>query len=70
MRPKRVRNRGAVGFPSRVLIGCRGKQKHATKGIAEAAIRSLVKREMEPRDTRLSTYWCVRCRRWHIGHSA
>jgi hypothetical protein len=42
-----------------------GKHTHASKGAAEAHVRSLLKRgEYEGRP-----YPCVRCHQWHVGRA-
>jgi hypothetical protein len=49
---------------------CNGKWRHPSKGAADAAIRSLIRRGLHrPEDGRLHSYPCVRCFRWHVGHS-
>jgi hypothetical protein len=45
-----------------------GKHRHKSKGSAEAALRSLVKRGLDrPEEGELHVYECS-CRRWHVGH--
>ena len=59
-------------FPPKVMRGCIGQARHASKGKAEAAARALKKlNERESyRATEIGIYFCVRCHTWHIGHSA
>jgi hypothetical protein len=56
-------------WPHKVIRGCVGKIRHPSKGKADAAIRSLKKRDDIGVDVdNLNSYWCVRCRHWHVGH--
>lgn len=56
-------------FPPKVMAGCVGKQRHASKGKAEAAIRGLQRRGLdEPERGRLHAYFCNRCGCYHVGH--
>lgn len=49
---------------------CRGKWRHKTQGIAEAACRSLRRRGIDrPEEGQLNTYRCPRCLSWHVGHT-
>lgn len=58
-------------WPPKVLVGCRGKARHMSKGAADASIRSLQRRGLdEPDRGELRAYFCVRCRTWHVGHRA
>jgi hypothetical protein len=51
-------------------VRCKGKIRHATQGVAEAACRSLMRRGMDrAEEGRLNVYWCPRCLRWHVGHT-
>lgn len=45
---------------------CKGKQRHATVGVARAAIRSLDRRGVSTADMR--PYVCQFCKGWHVGH--
>ena len=48
---------------------CKRKQRHPTRGAAEAAMRSLMRRELHrPEVGTLNVYWCPRCLNWHVGH--
>lgn len=46
---------------------CKGKQRHASTGAAEAAIRSVAERGIDAEG--LNTYWCRFCTGYHVGHS-
>jgi hypothetical protein len=49
---------------------CRGKIRHSSRGIAEAASRSLGRRALDrPEEGSLNTYRCPRCLCWHVGHT-
>jgi hypothetical protein len=49
---------------------CNGKIRHASQGIAEAACRSMRRREIDwPEEGVLNTYRCPRCLCWHVGHT-
>ena len=49
---------------------CGRKRRHASRGKAEAAIRSLVRRGLDrPGEGQLESYRCPRCLSWHVGHS-
>jgi hypothetical protein len=49
---------------------CKGKQRHVSKGEAEAAMRSLIHRALHYPDAGpLNVYHCPRCFGWHVGHS-
>ena len=49
---------------------CKGKIRHATRGVAEAACRSLMRRGMgRAEEGRLNVYSCPRCLCWHVGHT-
>ena len=51
-------------------VRCKGKIRHATRGLAEAACRSLIRRGMaRAEEGRLNVYWCPRCLCWHVGHT-
>jgi hypothetical protein len=54
-------------WPKKVLRGCKGKVKHPTLGKAQAAARALAKLEDRPVDE-INSYFCCRCRGYHIGH--
>ena len=50
---------------------CGRKRRHASKGKAEAAIRALIRRELDrPSEGLLAAYHCPRCLSWHVGHRA
>ncbi len=49
---------------------CWRKEKHASKGAAEAHLRSLAKRgKLKDKDT-VNVYKCPHCGSWHVGHSS
>lgn len=50
------------------LASCVGKHRHASLGLAQAAIRSLERRGRKDDDERMTPYYCVFCRFYHIGH--
>jgi hypothetical protein len=53
----------------KVVRLCRHKFRHPTRGAAEAAMRSLVRRERHcPEAGTLNVYRCPRCLAWHVGH--
>lgn len=54
-------------WPQKVLRGCAGKRRHKSQGKAEAHVRALKKVE-DPEADRLTTYFCVRCHGYHVGH--
>lgn len=54
-------------FPPKVMRGCLGKMRHASQGKADAHMRAL-KRSGDEHDLR--SYFCVRCKHWHVGHVA
>jgi hypothetical protein len=48
---------------------CKRKYRHSTRGAAEAALRSLIGRELHrPELGTLNVYRCPRCLAWHVGH--
>ena len=48
---------------------CGRKRRHASQGKAEAAIRALIRRDLDrPSEGRLAAYRCPRCLSWHVGH--
>ena len=47
---------------------CWPKEQHASKGIADAAMRSLLKRGLEKDAKRIHSYECPFCGSWHTGH--
>jgi hypothetical protein len=50
-------------------VGLCRKRRYSTRGAAEAAMRSLIRRELHrPEDGRLHAYQCPRCLTWHVGH--
>jgi hypothetical protein len=50
--------------------GCTGKEAFASPGAAQAAIRSLQKRDLHATEkgSRLRPYPCPHCRQFHVGH--
>jgi hypothetical protein len=46
---------------------CDGKHKHKSEGAADAAIRSMVKRNLPDTD-KMRAYRCVTCFSWHTGN--
>lgn len=52
-----------------LVLFCHRKRRHSSQGAAEAAMRSLAKRELHrPEDGALNVYACPRCLTWHVGH--
>lgn len=51
-------------------LPCWRKTKHASQGAAEAALRSLAKREKLKDATTANTFLCQYCGHWHVGHSS
>lgn len=48
---------------------CWRKERHPSRGKAEAALRSLLKRlEGCKAPAQLNVYQCPHCRMWHTGH--
>jgi hypothetical protein len=47
---------------------CFPKEQHATRGAAEAQMRSLLKRDLEKDRERVHAYECPHCASWHVGH--
>lgn len=47
---------------------CWPKEQHATRGAAEAQLRSIVRRALEKDAERIHVYECPHCRTWHVGH--
>jgi hypothetical protein len=45
-----------------------GKERHASRGKALAALRSLTRRGLNNAGGELRVYWHPRCEAWHIGH--
>lgn len=51
-------------------VRCKRKIRHATRGVAEAACRSMMRRGIErSEEGRLNVYQCPRCLGWHVGHT-
>jgi hypothetical protein len=51
-------------------VVCR-KRRHATRGVAEAAMRSLLRRGLgRESEGTLNVYRCSRCFGWHVGHTS
>lgn len=46
---------------------CWPKEQHATRGAAEAQLRSITRRAKEKGAT-IHAYHCPHCRTWHVGH--
>jgi len=54
-----------------LTLFCQGKRRHASAGAAQAAMRSLVRRDLHrPEQGTLHVYRCHRCLTWHVGHSS
>ena len=55
---------------------CHPKEQHFSKGVAEAQLRSITRRELEKDLGRIHVYVCPDCSRryqrrvWHVGHYA
>lgn len=47
---------------------CWKKERHATPGKADAAMRSLLKQGLEKDASRINVYQCEHCGSWHVGH--
>ncbi len=47
---------------------CFPKEQHASRGAAEAQLRSLQTRDLAKNDT-AHTYECPHCGTWHVGHT-
>lgn len=47
---------------------CWPKEPHATRGAADAQLRSILKRGLAKDEERIHVYRCPFCRRWHVGH--
>jgi hypothetical protein len=58
-------------FPAKVMRGCVGKTRHASEGKADAAARAVER--LDQREGRrphpVHSYFCVRCKGWHVGHA-
>jgi hypothetical protein len=53
------------------FCGGRGKVRHTSRGAAQAALRSLIRRGAFAYGVdRLNVYHCPRCHAWHTGHKA
>ncbi len=53
---------------ARRIRGCDGKERHRSKGAADAQMRSLLRRDDIVQDAdRLNTYHCRHCGGWHVG---
>lgn len=48
---------------------CFPKEQHATRGAAEAQMRSILKRGLEKDSKRIHVYKCPDCHAWHVGHA-
>ena len=57
----RMKQQAGVQVGTRVWRSCYKKRRHNTKGLAEAAGRSMLKRYDIPQ----SAYHCLRCGGWH-----
>lgn len=49
---------------------CFPKERCATRGAAEAQMRSITRRGLEKDACRIHVYECPWCRAWHVGHGA
>ena len=49
---------------------CWRKERHATEGAAEAAQRSLERRDLAKDLETINVYHCAYCGAWHVGHSS
>jgi hypothetical protein len=59
-----------IALQMRAQTLCRGKYRHRSQGMAEAAMRSLIRQGLDrPAEGRLNTYRCPRCFSWHVGHT-
>lgn len=46
---------------------CFPKEQHASRGAAEAQIRSITNRDLEKSNI-IHPYVCPFCKMWHVGH--
>ena len=54
----------------RRVVHCKGKLRHSSRGSAESAMRSLIRRGLHrPEEGDLNVYQCPRCLTWHVGHT-
>lgn len=51
----------------RLTRKCWPKAQHATRGAAEAQLRSITRRDLQKGAT-IHVYHCPHCRTWHVGH--
>ena len=59
-----------IGARMRMVTQCNGKQRHRSRGAAEAAMRSLILRGLHrPDGGGLNVYHGPRCLSWHVGHT-
>lgn len=61
----------AAGFwtlPPRRRPWCDGKTQHETMGQAQAAVRSLLRRELAKDTATIHAYQCPTCLKFHTGH--
>lgn len=67
----RLADAGLRRFSSRFrAVGLCRKRRYSTPGAAEAAMRSLIRRELHrPELGTLNVYQCRRCLAWHVGHT-
>jgi hypothetical protein len=58
-------------WPAKIVRACKGKIRFPSQGAANAAARALER--LDAREGRtlgsVKGYFCVRCRKFHIGHS-
>lgn len=47
---------------------CWRKERWASKGAAEAQMRSLLARDKSKDPGRINAYECPYCKQWHVGH--
>lgn len=53
---------------ARVGRPCFPKEQHATRGAAEAQMRSITNRGLEKDADKIHVYVCAHCHTWHVGH--
>lgn len=47
---------------------CWPKEQHESRRMAEAQLRSIVKRGLEKDPAHIHVYYCPHCQHWHVGH--
>lgn len=50
-------------------LPCEGKTQHPSRGKAEAALRSLLRKHDVKEPETLNVYLCMHCKAWHTGHN-